>query len=317
MGVLGPRPRRVDPKPRLTREMVFVALGVAGMVFAAGAAAASGLTFADGSVYLAAGQRLNEGLPLYAPASNPTGQAPVAIFSPPLLAVLFRPIALVPFGLLLWGISLALAELGGLACILSRVPAAGLAVFVLAIPIQILLGYGNVDELILAGLVAVWFLMPRHDRAAGIMLGLLFSLKLTPATVIWWAVVTRRWTVVAASIATIGVLGLVTMLGSTPDIFLTYAQVTFANYGASAGTLSLGAIAGAFGVPPEIGAWLPRLALVVGLTSVWLLRNHRGGWAMAIATMVLASPVAFPHSPAILVAAFLPWAGRLAPELER
>ncbi len=59
--------------------------------------------FADANTYLAAGERLNDGHPLYAlqPGDRPVllvGEYPVPLFSPPPIAAIWRPLAIVPFG---------------------------------------------------------------------------------------------------------------------------------------------------------------------------------------------------------------------------
>ncbi len=264
----------------------------------------------DTITYLETGNRLNRGEPLYAPHDFGAGYARVATFSPPLIGVVFRPLAALPDGLgvLLWLSAMAALEVAGITLLYLRSPAlTGIAAFLLAPAIGLTIVVGNVDALVLCGLVSVWLLLRGgRETAAGLLLGLLASLKLTPAAVLWWALLTGRRRAVAAALLAAGGLALITILGSEPLVYARFVEVTLTNYGGAMGSMSLGALGRSLGTG-SAAALLPVTALIGGLTLAALVRGRPGlAWSIAIATMVLGSPVAAFHSPALLLAMLAP-----------
>ena len=119
----------------------------------------------DAYVYLGAGERLNVGHQLYSlspgdrpiPIQPPFWTAPLV--SPPLIAVLWRPLAALPneAGVIVWWISSLLALGGSILYIVRRHPlGAGLALVALSVPVAMEAGLGNVNAFLLAGTIAVW-----------------------------------------------------------------------------------------------------------------------------------------------------------------
>lgn len=267
----------------------------------------------DAVNYFTAGDRLNHGQSLYAPLDlgQGPGYAAVAIFSPPLAGVLFRPIAALPWDLAIpaWVWIVGTIELGTILMLARRQPLAGIAITILGLAIMLAVLVGNLDCLVLAMCVLAYLRLEKgHEAQAGILLGIAASLKLTPLALVFWLFAAGHRRAGYAAVATGIVLAVVAMLGSSPDIFVQFTRVIVTNYGGiggGAGPLSLSTIAASFGVPSALAVWLPRLALVSGFLGVVALRQRPAwAWAVATATMVFASPTVGAHAYALLLIAF-------------
>jgi uncharacterized membrane protein YidH (DUF202 family) len=69
-----------------------------------------------------------------------------------------------------------------------------IAVIALGIPLTYEIGVCNVNALILAGAVGIWWASTRgHERAAGVIAAFLVMVKLWPIALAWWLVTQRRW----------------------------------------------------------------------------------------------------------------------------
>jgi hypothetical protein len=267
--------------------------------------------------YILAGLRLNAGHPLYTygPGDERViddGSAAYALYSPPLVAVLFRLIVLLPAnGEYVWWIAMDALELLALAMLIRRAPLlAGVALIVLGVPIGVLLEFGNVDCLVAFGMLVAWrWLVDGHDERAAILIAVLASLKLTPIIFVWWLWLTgrRRAAVVAIGIGI--VCALVAMLGSEPLIMAKFVQVTTSNVAGPATTTGAAGLADILGLPSALYAWLPRVILVSGIGAMWVLRRRPGiSFAIGASLMWLASPIASVHTPALLLVALAPLA---------
>lgn len=260
--------------------------------------------------YVQAGLRLSRGEPLYAHVDLGWGYASVAIFSPPLIGVMFRPIVTmlgVEGAIKTWVVLMAICELVAIGWLVLRTPVvAGLMVALLSTTIALTIVVGNIDALVLLMLLVAWQMRDRQWVVGG-LLGVLTSLKLTPAAVVWWALATGRSRTAAAALAVCAALAVVAVMGSEPDIFGQFVSVSATNYSGAQGPASLAALGRFLGLDPTLAAWFPQLGLVAGLFSVFILRHHpRAAWAAAVFTMVAGSPVAAWHSPALLLAALAP-----------
>ena len=107
----------------------------------------------DAFVYLLSGERLNAGHYVYSivPGDYPVALSPpywnVPLLSPPLIAVLYRPLAaLGTAGLFVGWFAAGVAFLAGVAVLAWRNPlVAGLGVVILTVPIGWQLGLGNLN----------------------------------------------------------------------------------------------------------------------------------------------------------------------------
>jgi hypothetical protein len=261
-----------------------------------------GLIPGDSFTYLASGERLNAGHPLYAlsPGDRPVGLEPpfftVPLLSPPPIAVLFRPLAALPneIGVYLWWIVTIVVLAAVILWMLRERPIlVGFAVLALSIPIVYQIGVGNLNGLIVAGVVAAWYLLTRgRDLAAGAIFALMTAFKVTPAVFLWWLLTQRRWSAIKAFIAT-GLLALVvSVLGAGLSAHFEYLGIV--RQTATVGTtyLSLAGAARYIGLPLEIANALPTVAILVGAVAIWLLRDRPGAaYVVAILTMIAGSPV--------------------------
>ena len=103
---------------------------------------------------------------------------------------------------------------------------AGILVIVLVPSLTLLMGVGNVDAAVMLGIIVVWTLVAaERPKAAGILVGVLASLKLTPAIFLIWFIARRQWTAVGWTVATGLVLAAVAVIGTEPGIWVRYARV--------------------------------------------------------------------------------------------
>jgi Glycosyltransferase family 87 len=261
-----------------------------------------GLIPGDSFTYLAAGERLNAGHPLYAlsPGDRPVGFEPpfftVPLLSPPPIAVLFRPLAAIPneIGVYIWWIATIVILAAVILWMLRERPIlVGFAVLVLSIPIVYQIGVGNLNGLIVAGTVGAWYLLTRRrDVAAGAVFAVMTAFKITPAVFLWWLITQRRWDAFKAFVVTGLIVLVVSVLGAGVQAHLEYLGIM--RQTATAGTtyLSLAGAARYIGVPVEVANFLPTAAILIGLAAVWLLRSRPGAaYIAAVITMIAGSPV--------------------------
>ena len=271
----------------------------------------------DAFTYLAAGERLNDGHLLYAlsPGDRPVDLKPpywtVPLLSPPPIAVMFRPLALIPndLGPYVWWAVCIVSIVGTVLIMLRRRPILiGLAVLLLSIPIVYEIGVGNLNSLLLAGIVGAWYLLVRRsDVGAGVVIAGMTALKLTPVVLAWWLVTQRRWSAVRAFVVGGLAIGVVSLLGAGLPAHLEYLGIVRQTSTAGASDLSLAGLARAAGVDPGLASVLPALALVAGFVSVWLLRDRPGlAYAVAVVTMLVGSPVVNVNWFTVLLAALAP-----------
>jgi alpha-1,2-mannosyltransferase len=255
----------------------------------------------DAFNYLAAGERLNAGHLLYAisPGDRPIGLEPpywnVPLLSPPPVAVLFRPLAALPsdIGAYLWWAASEMATLLAVGLMMRRRPIlVSAAVVIFSIPLTYEIGVGNLNGLVLLGLVVTWRATTRsEERTTGILSGVLAAFKLTPLLLIWWLLTATRWRAVGWAVATGLAILVVSVLGAGIDAHLTYLGVIRDTGAAGARPLSLAGMATYLGVAPEIAKLLPSIALIVGVGLVALLRKRPDlAFVVTVVTMVFGSP---------------------------
>jgi hypothetical protein len=276
-----------------------------------------GLIPGDSYTYLASGERLNAGHLLYAlsPGDRPVGFEPpfftVPLLSPPPIAVAFRPLAAIPneIGVYLWWLATIAVLAVTILAMLRRSPIlVGLAVLLLSIPIVYQIGVGNLNGLIVAGIVLAWYLLTRgKDLAAGAVMALMTAFKVTPGILMWWLITQRRWDAFKAFVVTGLAVLAVSVLGAGIPAHLEYLGIV--RQTATAGTtyLSLAGAARYVGVAPEIASALPTVAILVGIVAIWLLRARPGAaYIVAVITMIAGSPVVQITWFAILLGALAP-----------
>lgn len=299
---------------------------VAGVLLATFLAAyfVRGFVPGDAVVYLASGERLNAGHPLYAlsPGDRIIGAKPpywlVPTLSPPLMAVVFRPLALLPpdLGAYVWWMATMTVIAAVLVAYLRRRPILGsLAVIALVIPLTYEIGVGNVNAFLLLGCVLTWRWFARADDApAGIAVAVMTMLKISPVVLAWWLLTQARWRAVRAGLVAGVVLLAISLLGAGFDAHLRFIEVTRDTATLGQSDLSLAGLAKAIGLAPDITSLLPSAMLVGGVLGVVLLRRWPGAaFALAVATMTLGSPVVNINSYALLMGCLAPAMWPIAP----
>jgi alpha-1,2-mannosyltransferase len=301
-----------SPTTRLALVAVLVAIIVAiSAVFLVGLSLAP----TDAYVYFAAGERLNAGHSLYAlaPSDRIIGLNPpywtVPTLSPPFMGVLWRPLAAIGIaGMFVGWIATGAAFLAAMAMIVYRAPRLGLAAtVVLAVPIGWQLGLGNVNGLLLLGMVLLWYWRDRPWIAGGLV-ALMVAMKLTPVVFVAWLALTGRWRAVGTFAATFGVLSLISVAGAGWPAHLEYLGIAGTTISSGTTELSLAGLLRWVGVSPEVARLAPWVALVAGAAALVILRRRpAAAFAVAVGMLVFGSPVVQIYWYALLLAALAPW----------
>jgi hypothetical protein len=236
---------------------------------------------ADAHAYYLAGQRLNAGLPLY---EQPGATIADTYVYPPLLAILFRPLALLPMpvALAIWE-GVIVAALAVTLWPARRDRRLLLALGILALPVGWAVAIGQ-GEVVVAALLSLG--TPLTVALAG-------HLKLFPwlAAVVWFATRDRRrvmrfvgWTLVLLAVQVV----------LAPAATLDYLKLGW-----------LSPILGVRSVSPFVIHPIAYVA-VVGVLAVATFRYARtpAGWPLAVALVVLAYPRLLLYQLTTLLAAF-------------
>jgi hypothetical protein len=278
-----------------------------------------GLIPGDAFTYLAAGERLNAGHPLYAlsPGDRPVVLEPpywtVPLLSPPTIAVAWRPLAALPseLGVYAWWALHVSSVLAAFLLVAARRPvAAAVALIVLAFPFAYELSVANVNGFVLLGLVLTWRATALgHERATGALAAVLAAFKLTPALLGWWLLTARRWDALRWAVVTGLAILAVSLLGAGLDAHLEFLSIIGATASDGARPLSLAGLARLLGMPAGAANQLPVATLIAGVAAIWLLRDRPDrAFVVAVITMVLGSPTVSISWYALLFATLAPLA---------
>jgi hypothetical protein len=269
----------------------------------------------DGVTYLAAAERLNAGHQLYSlelgdrlvyGLGSPC--CPFPLMSPPPIAVLWRPLALLgpEAALLLWDWVNAAAIIVTVGLLLIRRPlTTGILIVVLSLPLAVETLLGNVNGLLLAGIGATW-LLGRSGKytSAGAVIGLMAAVKIWPALLIVWFISQRKFGAATGFVVSLVVVGVMSLLGAGITAHVEYLTTVAP---ATSGLASLAEL-----VRAATGIWIPWVAyavLVFGVLEVWALRARpRLAWAAAVLAMVFGAPVFHAGTLVLLFGALVPWA---------
>lgn len=232
----------------------------------------------DAITYRAAGERLNEGRPLYAPLQPGDrqvillpGNSDAPIISPPLVAVIWRPLAaLGDVGFWSWVIAAGIAVASTVILVLWRAPVVGsLLVLVSAPGIAQQLAVANVAAFFAPAVALIW--IHRHRTWVGSAIGVMASLKLAPIVLAAWLIGTRRWSALVALLLATAVCIVVSVVGAGIGVFGEYLDV--ARYTVP----SLASLSGLTGIPAASYLMLAAFALL----SVLAGRRDGGSFAVA------------------------------------
>jgi hypothetical protein len=223
----------------------------------------------DVRAYYGAAARLNAGLPLY-PAGADTNVAEFYRY-PPLLAILFRPLALLPFeaAAAIWEVLVIASLVATVWWIGLRRRETWLALGLLAFPIAwcVTIGQAQVPLTLLTAIGAPW------------SIALAAHIKLFPALVALWWIGRRDWRrlgVFAAWTAGLGLVQLVLAPQATLDFL---ASLTLEQVGAVRNIS-----------PYAVSPLLWGAVVLAGVGVVLRLAPTRWGWAAAVILSVVATP---------------------------
>jgi hypothetical protein len=293
----------------------------------------------DASNYYAAGQRLNVGHSLYGslqrddrPVPGYPAIYPAPLLSPPLIAVAWRPLALLPGTL-----SMDLWWFGGLALLTALTVAFAVVgkprnlivlatVLVLGLPLTLAaaarypyLGFsspvslaalsGNVNAYLVALFALTWCASSRDRQwLAGSAAALAAALKLSPVVILWWFVTQRSWRSARAFVVAAATLGVAGVVFAGLQANLDFVHLAFGGDVRPTELSVPGMLQGLLRVPPGTARYGTVVAIVVGLAAIQALRNHpRAAFAATILTTIYSSPVVLPGNFALLVAVAAPW----------
>jgi hypothetical protein len=269
----------------------------------------------DAITYLAAGERLNAGHPLYvlSPGDRPVAVAPPfygPLLSPPLIAVVFRPLALIGLpAMWLWTLLLGLAVAVVVSHVVRTWPSA-LFVFLLGLSLGMAAVHGNVSNLFIPAYVALW--RWRDRPVVGALVGIMAVTKLLPIVFVGYLVAGRRfraigWCIFGAILA----LG-ATIAGAGLDNTVAYFAV------------ARDAVPQPISLPFLFG--LPLLSPVLLLAGTFgaALSCERAAFRICLLTTVIGAPVLGWRELAALVALLAPSAfvatamgGPTSPRIDR
>ncbi len=271
------------------------------------AAPDSGLPqFTDAITYLAAGERLNAGHDLYTLGPGDrrvvivSEISPAALLSPPPIAVLWRPIAAMPFGFAMWIAAVWMAVLGTTFYLVYRTGLPGALVATALAP--------AIGEQLAAGNVAAFFPLLftlawrwRDAAVSGAIVGLMASVKLAPGAMGGWLIGTRAWRSLAAG-AIVGLAAIaISIVGAGPSSLMEYLEVA-----RSAGP-SPASLSGLTGI-----SWLTPAALVGGsLLAIAVGRWPAWAFIVAVIASVLGTPALYLSGLVTLLATLAPVASPL------
>ena len=242
----------------------------------------------DAITYLAAGERLNAGHALYSLVPGDrlldvdTPYYHTALLYPPLIGVIWRPLAALPamLGLLLWIAAASAAIFGAIWYVARDLRTSALvALVVFSAGIGSQLSGANVNAFVILGALLLWGYADRYPWV-GAIIGVLTAIKLSPGIFILWLIGQRHWK--ASTWAVLGLLGglLVGLAGAGIDANRQAIDVLRAS------TPQNLTLTGITGIP-----WATMAGDVVGAVAVLLLsRRPTASFRAAALTISLGAP---------------------------
>jgi hypothetical protein len=294
----------------------------------------------DPSNYFAAALRLNAGHSLYGalqPGDRPVpgypGTLPAPILSPPLIALVWRPLALLPgaWSMDLWwlGCLLLLVALVVAFAAVAKPPKLAVlaAVLALGLPLAFIgtghypyLGYnspvsfaalsGNVNSYLVGLFVLTWWASSSgRPWLAGSAAALATALKLGPVVLLWWFITQHSWRSARAFVVAGVAFAVVGLVFAGLQANIDFVHLALGGDVKPTAWSVTGMLHRLLKVPSGIARYGTMGAIVAGLTAVLALRNHpRAAFTAAILTTIYSSPVVLQGNLALLVVIAAPWA---------
>jgi hypothetical protein len=270
--------------------VIVVSVVVAYQTFGVGWAIEGG----DGWNYLAAGERLNAGHPLYEllPGDRVVVIVPpywsVPLLAPPPIAVLWRPLALLGEpAMTLWG---ALGMVAVICAVVYLVRRGSLTLLAaVALPVALVALSGNASAFLLLMFIGIWVFRDR-PWVVGALIAVATAVKVTPAVLVLWLIVTGRWRAVAWTVAFGLIILGISVLGAGVDAHRAWLASAS---GAAPSPIAIASLTG-----------LPVVVVAVMLAVPVLLAYGRDRWAFgcAVVAAALSTPALYFTALALLAA---------------
>ena len=285
-------------------------LAVASMALGLGlviAVAGSTLGY-DYRAYESAADRFLAGRPIYDPAVSVAGGFAIYLYPPP-FAIAIVPFALLPepLGLGAWLALLVVAFVAGVALLPVRREVRFLVLLLAGVswPFIYSVKLGQVGPLLFLAFAAAW---RWRDRPAllGVAIAAGALIKLQPALLFGWAVVTRRWRAVAIGAGVLLAAGAVATLVLGPQTWFDYIELLrrVSTPVTTPHNFTPGAIAFQLGVP-EATANLIQLASMVAVVAVvviaWWRLDAEASLIVTVVASQLLSPLLWDHYAMLLL----------------
>lgn len=279
----------------------------------------------DASNYYAAGLRLNDGHSLYSlgPGDRPVPIVPpywaVPLLAPPPIAVMWRPLALLPGDLAMWCWWVASLLLSAVTVVwLVRTGSAtrlgGLIILSPALALTVIAG--NASAFLLPVLVSsartLNSAQPIRRRAgmlAGVGIAVATAVKVTPIFLVAWLLIQQRNAALRGFLLGAVVIAGISIAGAGLEAHVRYLQIAADTLSVGATPLSLAGIASASGLPVGASRLLVPMIAMLGLAGLFLLRRHpKTSFSLAATLMVITSPVMYFQTLGLLAVALVPLA---------
>jgi hypothetical protein len=250
--------------------------------------------------YLAAGERLNAGHPLYelSPGDRSVNIVPpywsVPLLAPPPIAVFWRPLALVGEpSMWLWGLACLIGVIGSSFYLFRG--GAQWVVALLATSLTLTAVSGNASAVVLPMLLGAWVFRDR-PWVVGALIASAAAIKLTPLILVLWLIATRRWRAVVATVV-VG-LGIATasFLGAGVNAYSSWIA------GAAEAAPSPAALATQF----HVATWIVAVAFALPILALW--GRDKLAFAASVVAAALITPALYFSAFALLAAVAGPWA---------
>ena len=262
----------------------------------------------DLAAYTGAADRLLAGRPLYDPDVDVAGGFAIYLYPPPfaLVAVPLAPLTSAA-GPWPWVIALIACFVGGVAILPVRAEVRWLILLLggLSWPLAYSLKLGQVGPILFIVFAAGWRWLDR-PAPLGLTIALGTLVKVQPALLFGWALLTRRWSAVAVGVATLVVAAFVATVVTGPGTWADYLALLRRVSGAvtTPHNFSPGAIAYQAGIPAEAATvvqWGSTLATLA--IAAWAAIRTRDdvGYLSAITASQLLSPLLWDHYAMLLL----------------
>jgi len=259
--------------------------------------------FSDAVTYLAAGERLAAGHQLYelSPGDRQVlrvvGTSDAPLLSPPPIAVIWRALVAIPFGLQAWIVACWIALLGATFILTRRAGVTGAILATALSPgIGEQLSACNMAAFFPGILAIAW--VSQSGRTSGAVVGLLAALKLSPGSMAGWILASRPRGFPALLLAVVACV-VACVVAASPGAIPQYLGVVARGVGPS--WLSLSGLTG-------IG-WLSFGVLVVGtLLAFTLGRWPAASFSVGVLAAVLGTPALYLSGLVTLLALLAPMA---------